>query len=264
MSEKLVINDAEGGAEAMPTYEEVRSKELEGYRERAGELGREYCNIEKDFREKYPEAQTKYPDDRAKQKFYNQYFIEKYESRIAENRREANACTKPLGMDGYELAELEKIDITVSHLEETVEVKSSLMYPERYSALNKKLVEEGAPEEKALLDNTWSLVVGYAEYKYADMTGYDVSGFRMHDTMRTEAHNKVIDQLNAMNDLARKYGEKPFTCRNFVTSRNYSEEKDKKVGKAYGDRASSDRKIVDYYFHSAFHDAMTRIEHKAN
>jgi len=264
MAEKLKI-DSSGGeeVETMPTYEEVRSKELEGYRERASELGREYQQIERDFDEKYPGSLTKYADDPEKQKFYNKFFIEKYENEIASNRREANLCTKPLGLDGYELADLEKIDIVQSKLERTVEVKSSDLYVSRREALQNKLNEEGTEEEKHLLANTYGLILEYADYKFADTSGYALFEHQMHDKMRTEAHNKVIEQLNAMNDLANKYGERPFTCRNFVTSRNYSEEKDKEFGMAYRDRASSDRKIVDFYFSRAYESAMIRAKRQA-
>ena len=83
---------------------------------------------------------------------------------------------------------------------------------------------------------------------------------QQNDRMRTEAHNKVIDQLNYLNGLAEKYGVRRFTCRNFLTSRNYNSRLDE-YG-VYGNRLKTDRKMVEGYFTVAYKQRVEAIKNR--
>ena len=82
---------------------------------------------------------------------------------------------------------------------------------------------------------------------------------KYYQNKRREAHNNLIRHLNYMNDLARKYGVRPFTFRNFETNDfAYSEKLD--VGGHTNARADYDRSIVEAYCRIAFSSAYEKAE----
>ena len=88
-----------------------------------------------------------------------------------------------------------------------------------------------------------------------DMRGSDVWEFESYDRQRTKAHNDLIRHLNSLNDLARKYGVRPFTMRNFWTSETSLRSDPEPVKQ----RMRHDRHQVEAYCRNAF----TRLHESA-
>ena len=267
MSEKLSYGNGatENSENVYPSYEEVRQQEAATSIEDIKRLGQEYHTIEQDFAEKWPDTNQRFADDPEKRQSYKKFLIEKYESKIAYNRCLAENSAKVAGIkDTATLAEHERLQIRdVGH---SIEVLSAALFADRYNKLRSRLAESPeSAEELSLLEKTWGIVAEHTAYKHTITSRMDAFEAGQYDRSRTEAHNRMIDHLNAMNDLAEKHGEKSFTCRRFITSRGYARDRD-----LYGDlgaRMKSDRMIVDEYFTAAYRnriaDLVRKIEHES-
>ena len=73
------------------------------------------------------------------------------------------------------------------------------------------------------------------------------------------AHNKLIEQLNRMNAIARKHGVRPFTFRDFETNDfDYKESLDPR--RDTDARSDYDRTAVEAYCRNAFSSAYEKAE----
>ncbi|MCL1839741.1 hypothetical protein FWF89_01935 [Candidatus Saccharibacteria bacterium] len=245
---------------ALPSYEDLRDQERESATEQLKVLSKEYHAIEVDFAEKYPEAQQKFADDPEKQANYDKFFIEKYESKISWNRRDAaaNARLSNLIISPYTLAQYDNTAIgSYDNRQKSVEVQSGILFTERMHALEDAIEQSGGnAEHSRLLRQTWPRVEKHIEYQHKsnEEVGADPD---YYDRMRTDAHNSMIEQLNDINDLARQYGTRPFTCRNFITSRHHNRKAD--VGGRLGEIMQTDRVMVQQYFDIAYAAAAAKL-----
>lgn len=261
MKERIENSGGEVGRsewERLTEFEEVQANERAESTEKLGELGREYRKVERDFKKEMDAKSNRYAEDPKKQEEYNRFIIEKYESRIRENRFlariNADFITNP-----YYLAGIEKLSI--DRPEDTVEAKSGIMYGKRLADLRKSILDgEGEDAQKEAdikrVGETLGLVLDHISYQYQRPKGEMES--RMSDVHRTESHNKMIDQLNWLNEKAEERGVKRFTCRDFITSRGYDRTRD--AYGEYGRRMKDDRMIVEKYFDVAFGERVDRMK----
>jgi hypothetical protein len=242
-----------------PSYEDVRAEERATAMQELKDLSREYSTLENDFIDRFPEAQQKFADDHEKQTSYNRFFIQKYEDKISYNRRrsEANARLAEI-TNPYYLAQYDSTAISGDR-DRSIEAQSGVLYTERLRDLENAIQETGGNEEhETLLRQTWPKVRAHIEYRH--MSRSEVLNDPNYDRNRTEAHNTVIDQLNAINELAQQYGTRPFTCRSFATSRAYRQASDP-TGRR-GQVLMTDRAIVQQYFNIAFDSAAKALINK--
>jgi len=252
-------------SESTPCYEDVRDKEREAATEKLKTLSSEYRAIEADFIEKHPQAKQKFADDPEKQTRYNKFFIEGFENKISSNRRDARANAELADIQvPYTLAQYDNIAINYDDRERSVEVQSGILFSERMHDLEAAIQQAGGnPEHTQLIQQTWPRVRDHIQYQHMSIEEVATDHER-YDRQRTEAHNLMIDQLNAINNLAKQYGTRPFTCRNFATSRGYDYKRDnyEQLGKIL----RSDRVMVQQYFFIAFNRAtkelIAKIEHE--
>lgn len=106
-------------------------------------------------------------------------------------------------------------------LSKTVEAQSGNYYYERIGALREAIQDFGgddAEKDLEFLNDFYPAVMKHLEFKYKTPEEIQSYGAEMYDSKRTRSHNDVIKHLNGLNDLARKYGTRPLTLRNFWPS----------------------------------------------
>ena len=151
-----------------------------------------------------------------------------------------------------------------TELATTIEAQAGAFYDERRNDLNAAIAESDLPEEEKqkdakILRGFYPAVARHLDLKYmspAEIMDYP-RGAKARDDDRTVAHNDAIKSLNDINDLARKYGTRPFTARNFWPSdmcpkKSQSEE----LARIF----RYDRDIVEEYYAIAFSSEVKRRE----
>ena len=154
-----------------------------------------------------------------------------------------------------------------SGLYETIEAYSGEFFHERAHQLGliiKNSDNETKESDLKTIVTFWYAVYEHLDHKYTtpneivELFGDSEYDFKRFEDSRTEAHNKAIDHLNHLNNLAKKYGSRPFTPRNFWTSYNQNQTQDMK------NRMSYDRHVFEAYCIHAFGDRAAQIERKHN
>ena len=150
-------------------------------------------------------------------------------------------------------------------LHETVDAQCGKYYHERNQAL-RVAIETSDSETKETdlrtLSNFYASVAAHLEYKYMSPEdiryryGDDREAFETYDRQRTDAHNSAIEHLNALNELAHRYGTHPFTPRNYWTSRRRNQTP------AVSRRMRYDRDVVEEYYAIAFSDKVAAEERR--
>lgn len=133
----------------------------------------------------------------------------------------------------------------------TIEAASSMFYAERLRALEEAInadtdsTSETKQANHHLLNRTWQVVEKYIE------STFDWASSHEGQNIRRSAHNGMIEQLNAMNDLAESYGTPRFTLRNFMKNDfEYSVARDRSGDLNH--KAEYDRETVASYFQNVF------------
>ena len=110
------------------------------------------------------------------------------------------------------------------------------------------------PEQNKRERTGWDdLAAGPQIEQYGD----DMWSLQQFDERRTASHNDAIKHLNYLNDLARKYGTRPFTPRNFWTSQN------QRQTPAMSSHMSYDRHVFEsFYTHAFGKESVDRIRRK--
>ena len=149
-----------------------------------------------------------------------------------------------------------------SELHESIEAQAGNYYRERAHALRDTIIASNSPTKEAdenRLLSFYTYVNRHLNYRY--MTPLEIrldynddpGGY---DRDRTFAHNNLILELNALNDLAKKYGTTPFTPRNFWTSAKRDQTA------AVARRMRYDRDVVAEYCAVAFSEEVARRDRK--
>lgn len=147
-------------------------------------------------------------------------------------------------------------------LHNTVEAQAGNYYFDRKDALAEAINDSDKSDDEkkaelAKIDDFISAVYDHIDYKYMGRDEQLDFGPERYDAARTLAHNQAIRCLNNINDLARTYGTRPFTPRNFnpsdVVSRS-SQTRDEALVFRY------DRDIVEEYYAIAFADKEQRAK----
>lgn len=222
----------------------------------------EYNEVERQFVH-YSKRLT--PQERREENYRTA--LAKYEEDIAFNwQRMDNAAdtamSKGLIRSSYELADTQQLGIVEPH--ETVEAATGIFYKERIEALREKVEAaeqtEDVAAEKQLMRQTWRRVMDYIEAS----TDYDFlhRDYNSYQNARRTCHNNMIEQLNNLNLLAKKYETKPLTARNFMTNDFYYDARKDRSGRL-NHRANYDRETVLAYFRTAFQTDFKIMDKKA-
>ena len=145
----------------------------------------------------------------------------------------------------------------------TVEAQAGRFYRERAADLRSAIEasdndEETKKKQLGLFTNFYQRINRHLELKAIppDEVTNEFEDFDKYNALRTYVHNETIKGLNSLNDLARQYGLRPFTPRNFWTS----EEKDQSPD--MGTRMRYDRDVVEEYYSIAFRDRAETAERR--
>lgn len=244
-------------------FDSIMEREKVERTEKLTTLGQEYRQLERDFREEFAEKRNKFADDEEKQAEYNVFILKKFEGRVRHNR--FLSALHGESMDPYELAKIDGAHLGMNEIENSIEVKSGDYYGARMKSLREAIEGSDIEEEEKKADRdrmaeTLDLVLSHVEFEFQQPQ--DSFESKMWDINKTEMHNKVIDQLNWLNEIAEKYGTERFTCRDFVTSRGHSPGRDHDVGGAMGRKMLSDRAIVKQYFNVAYKERVAGLRRK--
>lgn len=144
-----------------------------------------------------------------------------------------------------------------SELYKTIEAQAGNFYDERNDALRKAISsskEESAQKDLDFLAEFPGVVARHLNFKYMTREEIIDYGAEEQDRQRTAAHNDAIRHLNGINDLARKYGTRPFTVRNFLPS-------DSRVKTTAVEKVMRyDRDIVEEYYAIVFSSEVRKRE----
>lgn len=254
---RKVLAVDEDGAEQL-----VKKTEASSPREEVEYWAKEYNDTEMQF----AQYSRGLPIDRAKNPEYRTT-LEKYEEDIAfdwQRLEESTnkAMSSQLLHSPYEVADAQRLGVVEPH--ETVEAELGIFYDERAKALNDKVIAAEATEETAaeqqLLRQTWRKVMDYIEAA----TDYDFlhRDYSAYQDMRRFCHNNMIQQLNALNQLAEKYDCKRFTPRDFMTNDFKYDKRRDRTGRL-NQRANYDRETVLGYFRTVFDKDFRSADRKA-
>lgn len=138
--------------------------------------------------------------------------------------------------------------------EETIEAYSGHFFGTRAIELERKIEETDKEESERvrnLTNDFYEKVLDHIECQYQPTTTAEALRKRMY------RHNKIIEGLNNLNSIAKKYGTTPFTPRNFMpctyeTQLNFDSNEE--------DRAIFDRGVVEAYYHNAFQTDIKKIK----
>lgn len=140
----------------------------------------------------------------------------------------------------------------------TIEAQAGNYFHDRMIALKNAIESSGDQSLKADLEYTkgfYFAVMDHLDYRYEDPEKVFSMGVDKFDKERTMAHNNVINYLNRLNDLTRKYHVRPFTVRNFCPSDARPKERQTP---AIADLMSYDRYSVQSYYSIAFSSEVRR------
>ena len=144
-----------------------------------------------------------------------------------------------------------------SELYKTIEAQAGNFYFERTKALREAILASDpktAEQDLAYLNAFPGVVARHLDFKYMTREEIIDYGPSEQDRQRTAAHNEVIRHLNGLNDLARKYGTRPFTVRNFWPS------DERRKTQAVQKVMRYDRDIVEEYYAIAFSGEVRKRE----
>lgn len=142
-------------------------------------------------------------------------------------------------------------------LNNTVEAQAGQFYRERATALSEAIKASGNNECQKDLEYIArfpGVVAKHLGFKYMSKRKYDEDyayNPAIYETSRTNSHNDVIKHLNGLNNLAQKYGTRPFTPRNFWSSNIRSVAEQTPAMSAV---LRYDRDIVEEYYFNVFPD----------
>ncbi len=141
-------------------------------------------------------------------------------------------------------------------LEKTIEAQAGHFFFERSEALSQAIQSSEDPkraEDLKRLGSFYTSVQKHLDFKYTETRYMDTWEATSYDRQRTQAHNDLIRHLNELNALAKKYGTRPFTMRDFWTSDGVQSTN------AIKQRMRHDRHQVEAYCRNAF----TRLDESA-
>ena len=197
----------------------------------------EYCNIERAFSKRDTKTNLQEYEkweDEADEAFSK---VEEVESRVTFDSIYDRDATERLAIiDGRD----------------SIEAYAGSFYEERnYDLLTK--IKNSDTEDS---ENDGNIVRGLhelvAKYIYASKD-YEAKRRSPKDYQnnRGSRHNDVIKRINEINEIAEKYGAKPFTFRNFITN-DFPYDKKLDWSGATDARADYDRSAVEGYIRNAF------------
>lgn len=218
-----------------------------------------YAEDERDFARFAERQQIATPEDRSK---YEKRLLAyehdiKFHWGMLEDETAA-AMSDGLRLNLYQRAEVQQIGTSTIEPSKSIEAALGVFYDQRMQELSdqiRSVNNADTAKDLALAGQTWKRVRDYLEASQdIELLQMDANGY--HRT-RTACHNNMIQQLNALNQLAQKYGTTPFTPRKFMDNNfAYNGRLDK--GGWLNSRAEYDRETVMQYFTKAFQKDFSR------
>ena len=208
---------SQNGIQAANTLRKFRQQQAEKAPTEATRLFKEIREIQQDFANRSATIQEN-------GEIMSQKEFEKWEDAFADeyNSAQREISSANLNLDAEAEATQHMVTYTQdSELHKTIEAQAGNFYYERHDALRQAIQssdDENTKEDLKYLGNFLSSVERHLDYKY--MTPEEVRDYGpdAYERQRTVAHNNAIEHLNGLNKLAKKYGTRPFTVRNFWPS----------------------------------------------
>lgn len=217
----------------------------------------EMTDIESAFRKQVLRSEERGGDVLSQSEF------ELWEDDFIKNWNEHEKQLRLLSKDGYirpeDAAKSENPLILTSHKDvgRTVEVYAGHYYQERSASLLESAQnEEQEKTARAALKDFANNISRHLEYKYTIMRGMDDAEAVRHYKDRERAHNDAISSLNRLNGLAKQYGVRGFTARNFWTSEGNQN------NPYVHQRMSCDRDLLEDYAAIAFREEYRKAHKK--
>lgn len=185
--------------------------------------------------------------------------FEKWEDLVSDEYKRAKREEQNAGFEMQDVAESAQYMITSSvdsELSKTVEAQSAHFYYQRMSDLKEAIDNTGGDsDDLEYVKSFYPAVAKHLDFKYMSRDDVANYGFKEYEESRTRSHNGVIEHMNGLNDLARKYGVRPLTFRNFWPSD--LKPKDEQTP-AEARVLRYDRDIVEEYYAIAFSSEVRR------
>lgn len=251
---------ANGWGEVAKMAREYMDEQAEKAPERATRFYKEALNIQIDFDRRTQAIESK-NETMTKKEF------EKWEDALSD---EITYADKELKSTDYTLETIANSEQAMifsadsNELHKTIEARAGFFYRDRMNALRQAIstsADEKASEDLEYAKDFYNVVMTHLDYRYMPPEDIRDYGYDKYDHDRTRAHNAVINHLNNLNNLAKKYNVRPFTVRNFWTS-DLRDEKHQTASVAKVMRY--DHYIVEEYYSLAFTSEAKRREYILN
>lgn len=240
----------------METLSSPEQIEVQGISRKLGQMAIERSNSV-DARERLEQWSKDYRDTevafmKRKKDHYMMYEeFEKWEDDIAYTYERMKEL-EPAASDGsrYKRDDIEQIGSIDPR--NTIEAEAGYYYKPRQNALI-RAIESSDSDTKTMDLETVGLLYQFAGVHIYYERDFDTkrTDLATYNENRRKAHNDLINQLNSINDLARRYHVRPLTPRNFEdNSFVYNKEKD--MYRNTDSRTDYDRTIVETYCQNAF------------
>lgn len=185
--------------------------------------------------------------------------FEKWEDLVADELKYAKREADNAGFDMEQIAEGEQYMITSAddrELHKTIEAQAGHFYYERIADLKKAIEDaDGDKEDLQYLKEFYPTVVKHLDFKYIPRDEVKEYGYQAYEDSRTRSHNNVIKHINGINELARQYGVRPLTMRDFWPSDSIRKEEQTPAESRV---MRYDRDIVEEYYAIAFSSEVKR------
>ena len=190
-----------------------------------------------------------------------------WEKEASDDWQKIQSAETDAELGAHERAEIEAESIAYPNHEcdNTIEAQSGNFYFARIRELITAIEEVGDEKDLALAKGFPDTAAEHLRFKFTPRetlrdefdTGDPSSTWKRVDEARNRAHNRSIQQLNAINGLAEKYGTTRLTFRNFRT-KGYLED----LPPAEDAIAENDRACLEAYYTIAFKSEVARLNAK--
>ena len=241
---------------AIESLRALRQQQIEKAPEEAAHFFRNIYDLQKDFAHR-SQAVKEAGNTMSQQEF------EKWEDAFTDEYTFAQRVINYAHLDLDTVAGAAQNMVTSSEeseLRKTIEAQAGNFYYERVRDLKEAIDNSKDPNAEKDTDYIYEFrdtVYGHLDYKYMTPEEIKDYGPEQYERQRTRTHNSVIEHINGLNSLAKKYGTRPFTVRNFWPS---SIRNKKEQSEAMRKILRYDRDIVEEYYAVIFSDEVRKRE----
>lgn len=259
--EKLTIDTEEAkaiGGDA-PKFDPENARRLQDEAKERVLKGEDWKKDVIFWAEEYRSVEQQYANRKARDERMSYEEFEKWEEDARYNYRRMREASNAVNFGSrYEQDKAERMGDLLA--EDSIEAGAGDFYQRRVRALNEAIRVSDAPDKEEDLrasDELYRFVGEHIYYTYDFETRK--ANIDYYKINRQKAHNALINHINGMDDIARKYGVKPFTFRNFATN-SFAYNKCLDIGGHTNARIEYDRATVEAYCRRAFSTLYEKAE----